>query len=99
MITEMVVNVKAARLMCLNAGYLKDTGDPETIMETWNAKYFASTMLNKVAGDAVQIHGANGLNQEYSVERYYRDAKINEIIEGTTQMHEILIAKNIIGNN
>ncbi|TQR30115.1 acyl-CoA dehydrogenase [Lysinibacillus sphaericus] len=99
MITEMVVNVKAARLMCLNAGYLKDTGDPETIMETWNAKYFASTMLNKVAGDAVQIHGANGLSQEYSVERYYRDAKINEIIEGTTQMHEILIAKNIIGNN
>ncbi|MFJ8102097.1 MULTISPECIES: acyl-CoA dehydrogenase family protein [unclassified Lysinibacillus] len=99
MITEMVVNVKAARLMCLNAGYLKETGDPETIMETWNAKYFASTMINKVAGDSVQIHGANGLSQEYSVERYYRDAKINEIIEGTTQMHEILIAKNIIGNN
>ncbi|MEO4052789.1 acyl-CoA dehydrogenase family protein [Solibacillus sp. CAU 1738] len=98
MITEMVVNVKAARLMCLNAGYLKEIGDPETIIETWKAKYFASTMINKVAGDALQIHGANGFSQEYPVERYYRDAKINEVIEGTTQMHEILIAKNIMGH-
>lgn len=94
MITEMVVNTKAARLLCYQAGYLKDVGDPDSIMETWVAKYFASTMVTKVASDAVQIHGANGCCREYPVERYYRDAKINEIIEGTSQMHEVLIATN-----
>jgi alkylation response protein AidB-like acyl-CoA dehydrogenase len=90
----MVVNLKAARLLCYKAGYLKDVGDPDSIMETWTAKYFASTMVVKLASDAVQIHGANGFSKDYPVERYYRDAKINEIIEGTTQMHELLIATN-----
>ncbi|AEY66797.1 acyl-CoA dehydrogenase family protein [Clostridium sp. BNL1100] len=98
MITEMVVDIKAARLLCLNAGYLKDVGDPDSIMETWNAKYFASKMVNKASNAAVQIHGANGCSREYPVERYYRDARINEIIEGTTQMHEILIATNAFRN-
>lgn len=92
MITEMAVNLKAARLLCYKAGYLKDTGDPDSIMETWAAKYFASTAVVKAASDAVQIHGANGCHSGYPVERYFRDAKINEIIEGTTQMHEMLIA-------
>ena len=64
-------------------------------METWTAKYFSSTMVNKVASDCVQIHGANGCWSGYPAERFFRDAKINEIIEGTTQMHEILIASNI----
>ncbi len=94
MIAGMVVNIKAARLLCLNAGNLKDVIDPDSIMETWNAKYYASKMVNNVAADAVQIHGAVGCNNEYPIERFYRDAKINEIIEGTSQMHEVLIATN-----
>lgn len=94
MITEMVVDIKAARLLCYNAGVLRDMADPESIMETWNAKYFASKMANKVANHAVQIHGANGCINQNDIERYYRDARINEIIEGTTQMHEVLIATN-----
>ncbi len=94
MITEMVVDLKAARLLCLSAGYLRDVGDPESIMETWNAKYFSSKIANSIASKAVQIHGANGCFCNYPVERYYRDAKIYEIIEGTSQMHEILIATN-----
>lgn len=94
MITEMVVNVKAARMLCYSAGYLKDICDPDSIIETWTAKYFASTMLNKIATNAVQIHGANGCSKEYPVERYMRDAKIYEIIEGTTQIHEVIIASN-----
>jgi alkylation response protein AidB-like acyl-CoA dehydrogenase len=93
-ITEMVVNIEAARLLCLNAGYLKESGDPDSIMAIWNAKYFASKMAVQVASDAVQIHGANGCCRDYPVERYYRDAKINEIIEGTNQMHEVMIATN-----
>lgn len=98
MITEMVVSVKAARMLCYNAGYLKDVGNPDSIMETWVAKYYASTMINNVVSNAVQIHGANGCSSEYNVERYYRDAKISEIIEGTTQMHELLIAINAFRN-
>ncbi|WP_374020043.1 acyl-CoA dehydrogenase family protein [Paenibacillus thiaminolyticus] len=98
MITEMTVNVKAARLLCYQSGYLKDVMDPASIMETWTAKYFASKMVNQVASDAVQIHGANGCSRDYPVERYMRDARINEIIEGTSQMHEMLIALHTIRN-
>lgn len=93
MISEMITNVKAARLLCCNAGYLKDSGDPHTIMETWIAKYFASTTAARAANDAVQIHGANGCSAAYAVQRYLRDSKIMEIIEGSTQIQQITIAK------
>ncbi len=96
MIAEMVVGVQAARLLCMEAAYQKDVLDPDSIVKTWMAKYFASTMLQKVASDAVQIHGANGCSSEYPIERYFRDAKISEIIEGTTQMHEVLIANHAL---
>lgn len=94
MITEMIVEVKAARRMCYYAGYLKQINAAESIMETWAAKYFASKMSVNVADKAVQIHGGNGFVQGHDIERFYRDVKINEVIEGTSQMHEILIATN-----
>ncbi len=94
----MTVNVKAARLLCYQSGYLKDVMDPDSIMETWTAQIFASKMVNQAASDAVQIHGANGCSRDYPVERYMRDARINEIIEGTSQMHEMLIALHTIRN-
>ncbi|MFZ0322442.1 MAG: acyl-CoA dehydrogenase family protein [Candidatus Sulfotelmatobacter sp.] len=93
MITDMVINIKAARLLCYQAGYYKDIGDPRTLTETLVAKYFASTMVAKVASNAVQIHGAHGCSSEYSVQRYLRDAKIMEIIEGSTQLLEVSIAQ------
>lgn len=92
-ITEMLVNIKAARLLCYQAGYLKDKGNPRGIMETSIAKYFASTTATKIAGDAVQVHGANGCSSNYSVQRYWRDAKIMEIIEGSTQIQQVTIAE------
>ncbi|MBN1040265.1 acyl-CoA dehydrogenase [Clostridium botulinum] len=95
MITEMVVKIKSARLLCYNAAILKDNLEPDSIMETWNAKYFASSIATQIALDAVQIHGGNGVSPDYNVERYYRDAKINEIIEGTSQIHEVLIARHV----
>ncbi|MEH2088576.1 acyl-CoA dehydrogenase family protein [Nostoc sp.] len=94
MITQMITNVKAARLLCYQAGYLKDINDPNSIMETSIAKYFASTVATKIANDAVQIHGGNGCSNEYPVERYLRDSKIMEIIEGSTQIQEITIAES-----
>ena len=92
MISQMMTNVKAARLLCYQAGYLKDINDPNSILETSIAKYFASTVATKIANDAVQIHGGNGCSSEYPVERYLRDSKIMEIIEGSTQIQEITIA-------
>ncbi|MBF0450069.1 MAG: acyl-CoA dehydrogenase family protein [Candidatus Magnetomorum sp.] len=93
MIADMITNVKAARLLCFNAGYLKSTKDPQMIMATSIAKYFASKMAAKASSDAVQIHGANGCSSLYPVQRYMRDAKIMEIIEGSNQMQQILIAR------
>ncbi len=93
MITRMISQVSAARLLCYRAGSLRADGDPRAIMETLIAKYFASTMVNAVAGDAVQIHGANGCGADYPVQRYFRDARIMEIIEGSSQIQEVLIAR------
>ena len=93
MITDMITNVRAARLLYYQAGYLKDSGDPRTITETFIAKYFASSIAMKAANDAVQIHGANGCSDKYPVQRYLRDAKVMEIIEGSSQIQQITIAK------
>ena len=95
MLTNMIAGIQAARLLYFQAGYLKDTLDPESITASAIAKYFASTMAVKAASDAVQIHGANGCSDEYPVQRYYRDAKIMEIIEGSNQMQQIMISKYI----
>jgi alkylation response protein AidB-like acyl-CoA dehydrogenase len=93
MIAEMIVQTKAARLMCYHAAYLKDRGDPSLIMETSISKYFTSRVAVKAALDAVQIHGANGCSDHYPVARYLRDAKTLEIIEGSNQMQQIIISK------
>jgi alkylation response protein AidB-like acyl-CoA dehydrogenase len=98
MITEMAVNVSAARGLCYRAGYLKDTGDPRTLIETLIAKYFAAKAAAQCASDAVQIHGANGCGSDYPVQRYYRDSKIMEIIEGSNQILELTIAKHACDN-
>jgi alkylation response protein AidB-like acyl-CoA dehydrogenase len=94
MIAQMVVGVKAARLLCFNAGQLKDAGDPASMIEISIAKYFACTTAAEIARDAVQIHGANGCSSEYPAERFYRDAKIMEIIEGSNEIQEITIAQS-----
>lgn len=93
MLTQMVTDTRAARALCAQAGELKDRDDPQTIMATWIAKYFASTAAVRAASDAVQIHGADGCSPDYPVHRYYRDAKVMEIIEGSTQIQQITIAE------
>ncbi len=92
MMTEMIVQVKAARELCFHAGVLRQQKDPDYIADTLVAKYFASKMAVFVSNHALQLFGAAGFNPSCFVERYYRDAKVMEVIEGTSQMHEILIA-------
>jgi alkylation response protein AidB-like acyl-CoA dehydrogenase len=94
MVANIATNVKAARLLCYHAGYLHDSNAPTATAETLVAKYFASTMAMRTASDAVQIHGANGCSGEYPVQRYLRDAKVMEIIEGSSQMQQLMISKN-----
>lgn len=91
-VSDMVTDARAARLLVAEAGRLKDAGESSTIMATWIAKYFASTAAAKHASEAVQIHGANGMGGEYPVGRYYRDAKVMEIIEGSNEIQRITIA-------
>jgi glutaryl-CoA dehydrogenase (non-decarboxylating) len=91
LLTNMIVEVRAARLLCLRAGWLRETGDPGAAGEIMVAKYFASTMATRAANDAVQIHGANGCTEDYPVGRYLRDSRVLEIIEGSTQIQQITI--------
>jgi alkylation response protein AidB-like acyl-CoA dehydrogenase len=93
MISRMMTDIEAARLLCFRAGTLRGRRDPAAIKLSTMAKYFASTMVNRVAHDAVQIHGANGASAGTPLERYLRDARIMEIIEGSTQVLEIAIAR------
>jgi len=92
MIADMFAHIAAARMLCYRAGYLKEAGSPKSIMETCVAKYFASSAAYKAATDAVQIHGATGCSSDSPVQRYFRDAKIMEIIEGTSQIQQVLIS-------
>jgi glutaryl-CoA dehydrogenase (non-decarboxylating) len=94
MIANMATNVEAARLLCYQAGYLKDVDHPDATAKILLAKYFASTVAPKVASDAVQVHGGNGCGSDYPVQRYLRDSKVMEIIEGSNQIHQILISRN-----
>lgn len=95
-IAEMVTSVTAARLLCEQAGRSKDAGDPETIIATWIAKYFASRAAAAAASEAVQLLGAEGCGPGSVVARYYRDAKIMEIIEGSSEIQQIIIAKHAL---
>ena len=95
MIADMAVQIEAARLLTFNAAAMKDRGErftPEASM----AKLFASEMANKVAYQALQIHGGYGYTKEYPVERYYRDARVTTLYEGTSEVQRIVIANNII---
>ncbi|GHH38864.1 acyl-CoA dehydrogenase family protein [Lentzea cavernae] len=92
MMSGMVTARDAGRLLCERAGALNDAGDPATIMATWVAKYHASKAAVQAAGDAVQIHGANGFSPDHPVARLYRDSKVTEVIEGSTQVQELTIA-------
>ncbi|MEU8180108.1 acyl-CoA dehydrogenase family protein [Micromonospora sp. NPDC049044] len=91
-VSDMVTDAAAARLLVTQAAELKDAGDPETIMATWIAKYFASVAAARHAREAVQVHGAHGMSSRFPVARLYRDAKVMEIIEGSTELQQLTIA-------
>jgi glutaryl-CoA dehydrogenase (non-decarboxylating) len=95
-IAQMESDYQASRLLWLRAGWLKNVGRRST-RETSLAKWFATVASEHAAGDAVQVHGANGYSDEYPVGRFYRNAKGAVIYEGTREIHAIMQADYLLG--
>ena len=93
LIARMGTDLEAGSFLCHNACRAEDDHLPEVFEKTLMAKYFTSRAAVRAASDAVQIRGASGCHASSPVSRYYRDAKIMEIIEGTTQIHEDLLGR------
>ena len=94
MLADMQTQLNAARLLILHAARLKSAGLP-CLSEASQAKLFASEMTEKVCSQAVQIHGGYGYLEDYPVERYYRDARITQIYEGSSEIQRLLIAREL----
>lgn len=94
-IADMATEITAARLLLYHACDLKDAGAPFGA-EASMAKLYCSTVASKVTSLAVQIHGGYGYSKEYDVERYFRDAKVTEIYEGTSEIQRMVIARAIL---
>ena len=96
MIAQMESDYQASRLLWLRSGWLKNVGRRNT-RETGLAKWFATVASERAAGDAVQIHGANGYSDEYPVGRFYRNCKGAVIYEGTREIHKLMQADYVLG--
>src|SRR5262245_45107034 len=91
MLADMATEIDAARLLCRKAAWKQDSG-ARLSRDAAMAKLFASEMATRVAHKAIQIHGGNGYSREYPVERAYRDARITEIYEGTSEIQRLVIS-------
>jgi glutaryl-CoA dehydrogenase (non-decarboxylating) len=96
MIAQMESDYQSARLLWLRSGWMKNQGMRNT-RETGLAKWFATVASERAAGDAVQIHGANGYSDEYPVGRFYRNCKGAVIYEGTREIHKVMQADYLLG--
>ena len=94
-LAEMAMEIEAARLLVYNAARLKDAGQPY-LKEAAMAKLFASQVAERVASQCVEIFGGNGFVRDYPAEKYYRDAKVGKIYEGTSNMQLMTIAKQVL---
>ena len=95
-LADMATEIDAARLLVHRAAWLKQEGRPHT-EEGAKAKLFASEMARRQTAEAIQVLGGYGYTKEFPVERYYRDAKVTEIYEGTSEIQRLVIARSILG--
>ncbi len=93
-VADMATEIEAARLMMLSAAEMKDNGENYTLQASM-AKLYASEMVNRITPKAIQIHGGYGFTKEYPVERYYRDARVFTIYEGTSEIQRVVISNQI----
>jgi butyryl-CoA dehydrogenase len=95
-LADMATQIEAARLLVINAALKRDAGEP-CLTEAAMAKLFASEMAEKVCSDAIQIHGGYGYLNDFPVERLYRDVRITQIYEGTSDIQRLVISRAIAG--
>ncbi|MDQ0270418.1 acyl-CoA dehydrogenase family protein [Cytobacillus purgationiresistens] len=95
MIADMATETEAARTLTLKAAHLVDEGK-KVVKESSMAKLYASEVFNRVADKAVQIHGGMGYVSDYPVERFYRDARITKIYEGTNEIQRLIISRSVL---
>jgi alkylation response protein AidB-like acyl-CoA dehydrogenase len=95
-LADMATEIDAARLLTYRAAWLKQQGRPHTT-EGAKAKLFASEMARRQTAEAIQVLGGYGYTKEFPVERFYRDAKVTEIYEGTSEIQRLVIARHILG--
>jgi len=94
MVADMATEIEAARQLMFSAAATKDRGEKYT-MQASMAKLFASEMVNRITGRALQMHGGYGFTTDYPVERYYRDARVFTIYEGTSEIQRVVISNHI----
>lgn len=94
-IADMATEIEAARQLMLSAAAMKDRGEKFTAQASM-AKLFASEMVNRITGKALQIHGGYGFTKDYAVERFFRDARVFTIYEGTSEIQRIVISDHIL---
>jgi alkylation response protein AidB-like acyl-CoA dehydrogenase len=94
-LADMATEIEAARLLVYNAARLKDAGE-DFLMAAAQAKLFSSEVAQRVASTCIDLYGGYGFTKEYPVEKYYRDAKIGTIYEGTSNMQKQTIAKMLL---
>ncbi len=94
-IADMAMEIEAARQLTLSAAAMKDRGENHTLQASM-AKLFASEMVNRITAKALQLHGGYGFIREYPVERYYRDARVFTIYEGTSEIQRVVISNHIL---
>ncbi len=92
MIADATTKIHAARALCLSAASMRQNNHRDAVMQTNMAKYYSSKVAVDVVNDALQVHGANGFSNEFAVEKLYREAKVLEIIEGSSQMQQEMIS-------
>jgi len=95
MLADMATQIEAARLLVLRAATLKDRGEPYGVAAAM-AKLYASEMAMRVTTDGIQVHGGYGYIKDYPMERFFRDAKITQIYEGTSQIQKLVIARHLL---
>ncbi len=96
MLADMQTEIEAARVLTMQSAWMRDSGESKPGPAASRAKLYASEMVNRVAYKAVQVHGSVGYSRETDVERYYRDARVLTIYEGTSEIQRTVIARDLL---
>lgn len=95
-LADMAIDLQASRLMVRNAARLLDQQDPSATVQCAMAKRFATDACFKVCNDALQMHGGYGYLKDFPIERYMRDLRVHQILEGTNEVMRMIVARSIL---